>query len=281
MKLYHCFIFGLLLLITGACTPNTDNTLNPNIQPVVQAYLVPGQPVSVTVTKQTPFENDTTGQGQPISGLNLTIQNNAKTYPLQSLSNGTYLSKTDLSVKAGQTYQLDFDYNGHHVSGSTAIPTRPVSFSASQTEVYRTAITPGSGMGNFGGQGNQAQATPIRLTWNNPIGDYYFVVVDNIETNPVSIITSNNSAGPVGNAARRFRGEPIQSDFTTIQAQSFQYFGRHRVVLFHLNPDYAALYKQTSTSTQNISTPPTTLTNGLGLFTGINTDTLYVTVKQQ
>ena len=55
----------------------------------------------------------------------------------------------------------------------------------------------------------------------------------------------------------------------------------HRIVLFHLNPDYAALYKQSSTSTQHIATPPTRVVNGLGIFTGVNTDTLYVAVKPQ
>jgi hypothetical protein len=274
---FSFFIFSLVAI--SACTPDVRDTLSPDVQPVVQAYLTPGQPISVQVTKQIPFVADTTGQGEPINGLTLSISTAGKPYTLRAMGNGTYVASPDLVVKTGPAYQLDFDYSGKHVSGSTVIPTHPVSFSADQTVVYRTAITVGGGMGGFGGAGAQT-ATPVRLTWLNPIGDYYFVVVDNVEANPVEIITRPNGSNTQA-ANRRFRSQPVQSDFTTIQAQSFQYFGRHRVVLFHLNPDYAALYKQNSTSTQNISTPPTTLTNGLGLFTGINTDTLYVNVKQQ
>lgn len=283
MKHTYLSIFCLLLLVAAGCTSATNDVLSPDVKPVVQAYLVPGKAISVSVTKQIPFADDTTGQGQPIDGLTLTISTNAKTYLLKPLGNGTYQGGVELAVKTGQTYQIDFDYSGHHVSGSTVIPTRPVSFSTDQTEVYRTAIVAGTGPGGFGGPGGQNQAAaPIRLTWSNPIGDYYFVVVDNIEASPVPIINlGTNATGAGANANRRFRSQPVQSDFTTIQPQSFQYFGKHRVVLFHLNPDYAALYKQNSTSTQNISTPPTTLTNGLGLFTGLNTDTLYVTVKPQ
>ncbi len=281
MRLYYFLSFGFLLFSVSACTPATDDSLSPDAQPVVQAYLVPGQLISVQVTKQIPFVDDTTGQGQPIDGLTLSISNAAKRYTLRALGNGLYKSGADLIPKTGQTYQLDFDYSGRHVSGSTVIPSRPISFSADQTEVYRTAITIGSGMGNFGASANQSN-TPVHLTWANPTGDYYYIVVDNVEANPTEIITRlNNPSGTVTNIARRFRSQPVQSDFTNIQPQSFQYFGRHRVVLFHLNPDYAALYKQNSTSTQNISTPPTALTNGLGLFTGLNTDTLYVTVKPQ
>ena len=281
MRLYHLFISGLLLFLVGACTPATDDSLSPDVQPVVQAYLVPGQPISVLVTKQIPFEDDTTGQGQPIDGLALSISTAAKTYALRALGSGTYQATPDLAVKTGQTYQLDFDYSGRHVSGSTVIPTRPVSFSTDQTDVYRTAITIGAGMGNAGGLTTQS-TTPVHLTWSNPTGDYYYVVVDNIEVSPVSIITrATSTSSTITNTARRFQSQPVQSDFTNIQPASFQYFGRHRVVLFHLNPDYAALYKQNSTSTQNISTPPTALTNGLGLFTGLNADTLYLNVKQQ
>ncbi|WP_332368583.1 hypothetical protein [Spirosoma telluris] len=122
--------------------------------------------------------------------------------------------------------------------------------------------------------------TSIKLTWKNSTSDYYYVVVNTVEANPVPII-SNTGSTSVTIPTRQFQSEPQQYDNTTIQSQSFQYFGVYRVVLFHLNPDYAALYKQNSTSTQNISTPPSSITNGLGLFTGINTDTLYVTVKEQ
>lgn len=63
-----------------------------------------------------------------------------------------------------------------------------------------------------------------------------------------------------------------------ILPQTFKYFGKHYAVLYRLNPDFAALYRSAGTTTQNISTPPTSLVNGLGIFTGVNADTLAFTV---
>jgi hypothetical protein len=55
----------------------------------------------------------------------------------------------------------------------------------------------------------------------------------------------------------------------------------HNVILMHVNPDYAALYRSSGSTSQNISTPPTSITNGLGVFTGVNADTLKFEVKQR
>jgi hypothetical protein len=39
------------------------------------------------------------------------------------------------------------------------------------------------------------------------------------------------------------------------------------------------LYKFSGNTSLNISEPPTNIKNGFGIFTGINTDTLYVNVE--
>ena len=78
-----------------------------------------------------------------------------------------------------------------------------------------------------------------------------------------------------------FKKSPTNSNTEQIRAMDFQYYGKHRFILFHVLPDYAALYNQTSTSSQNLSNPSTSITNGYGIFTGLNTDTLYIDVKEE
>ncbi len=270
-----------LLIITGIalilwhCTPETIG-IAPDQRPVVAAYLVAGQPFAVTVTKQIPFGSDTTGQGQPINGLIIRIKAADQTITLKSAGNGVYRSDAAVLAKAGQTCELSFDYLGQTVTGTTLIPTRPANVQQDLTELIRAAGQIGNG-GVGAALAGLSQA--VTLTWNNPAADYYYTVVDNIETTLVPILANRN--GQAININRRFQTQPTQGSSTQIQALTFSYFGRHRVVLFHLNPDYAALYKQNSTSTQNISTPATTVVNGLGIFTGMNTDTLYINVKAQ
>jgi hypothetical protein len=50
------------------------------------------------------------------------------------------------------------------------------------------------------------------------------------------------------------------------------------LILYHLNADYAALYNDTGNSSQNLTNPTTNIENGLGIFTGINADTLLLNV---
>lgn len=284
MKAISFLLISIVLVAFWGCEPVADGLL-PNDQPVVEAYLVAGQPFTLRVTKQIPFDADTTRQGQPIDGLSITIKSGDQTIPLTSEGQGYYISNQKTVAKVGKTYDLAFNYLGQQISASTIIPPKPVNFTQDRTEVQRTAITVGAGpgQGGFGPGSLGTQDPPVHLTWSNSTGEYHFVIFDNIEDNPVPIINAqanNNNGLPQGPGLlnRRIRNEPTQADNNDIQAQSFQYFGNHRIVLFRLNPDYAALYKQTSTSTQNISTPPTTITNGLGIFTGLNADTLYVNV---
>lgn len=272
------YALGLLLTVAG-CTEKTT-AIAPDDQPVIEAYLAVGQPMMVRVTKQIPFSTDTTGQGKPVEGLSISISSGGSTYPLRYVGDGQYQANPDVKPSVGKTYTMAFDYLGQRVSAITQIPTKPSNYQQDVTEIIRTAPTQGGGPGGPGGGILQQLQAAVRITWQNPTADYYFVVVDNIEANPVLINQNVNPNRPLAQN-RRFRNQPTQSDFDDVQGQNFQYYGKHRMILFHLNPDYAALYKQNSTSTQNIATPPTTVVNGLGIFTGVNTDTLYVNVKAQ
>lgn len=78
----------------------------------------------------------------------------------------------------------------------------------------------------------------------------------------------------------QFRKEPERADSSALNSREFSYFGTHRVVLFHLNVDYASLYDDASTSSLNLTNPTTSIENGYGIFTGISTDTLYIDVLE-
>ncbi|MGC8802585.1 MAG: hypothetical protein ACP5PS_02250 [Bacteroidales bacterium] len=56
------------------------------------------------------------------------------------------------------------------------------------------------------------------------------------------------------------------------------YYGHNYVILYHLNPEYAALYKFSGNTSLNIKEPTSNIVNALGIFTGINADTLNIYV---
>jgi hypothetical protein len=269
--------FALVLSICFAACETDSNLIEGGVKPIVEAYLVAGKPLAITVKKEIAFTADTSAVQSPILGLNIKVSGDGQTYTLKSSGNGLYESDKSVKLKVGATYSLSFDYNGKSISASTTIPTKPVGFKSDLTSIARTKLDLSSGSSSIR---NPDENTDVNLTWTNPTSEYHFVVADNIETNPVAIITLPTNSN-FKDIIRRFRSQPVQGTETRLRSQQFEYFGKHNLVLLKVNPDYAALYNSSGTTSQNISTPPTTITNGLGIFTGVNADTLAFTVKQK
>lgn len=280
MKKY--IYFCLTILGISACADLDSGFMETVPKPVVEGYLVPGQQVRIKVHKEIPYSADSAQSSRleiPVSGLKIQLSGEGQTETLAEEADGYYAASTKFLIKVGGSYQIKFSYNGTTVSASTVIPTKPQGFKASTNVVPRAAVDLSAGFmgggrppGGFGGS-----QTNIALEWLNPNNDYFITVVECMEANPVEIIKF-----PVDNTRprpdRRFRNEPAQTSVGVVGSQSFQYFGLHRLILCKLNPDYPALYQRNGNTTQNISTPPTTITNGLGIFTGVNADTIQIRV---
>jgi Domain of unknown function (DUF4249) len=274
------------VFVLASCQETAINdVINPGDKPVMEAYLAPGKPVTMHVFTEIPYYLNDTAVSVPISGLEIKIVDNKKrTFILKSLGEGLYTSAAnELVAGVGSTYDMSFSYKGRTVAGSTIIPPKPVGLTVSTKVVTRTArdFSQPRGQGGPGGFGVQDDNTPIQITWQNPDKVFYFVASESAEANPLPINTLPADGGPGGGRGfgrGRFNNEPVQGVSNEIRPQSFQYFGKTAIILYRLNPDYAALYKSGGSTTQNISTPPTSIQNGLGIFTGVNADTVYVNV---
>lgn len=260
----------ILLSLVFACEEQEVLQTDAN-KPVVEGYLTPGQPARIRVTRQIPFSADSTYSLETIDTLHVSILHNGQSYLLESQGNGYYKNDGLLVITEGEIYMLNFMYRGNLVSAETIIPSKPQNLKASENSIV---ITPFDPDGGFGG-GIPEFPDPIELTWDNPDQDYHVVVVANIESDPDPINEDQEEDfRPV------FRNEPDQTNTYEVGFQSFEYYGSHRIVLFHILPEYAALYDNTGTSSQNLSTPSSNIENGLGIFTGMHSDTLYVEVTQ-
>ena len=50
------------------------------------------------------------------------------------------------------------------------------------------------------------------------------------------------------------------------------------MVLYKVNPEYAALYEDPGDNSLTIKTPFSNIENGLGIFTAVHSDILYIDV---
>ena len=213
----------------------------------------------------------------PLDDLTLQVIGPDQSLNLLSMGGG-YYQQPDLVVQSGTNYVLEFEFNGETISAETYIPERrEANISADFIEMEKIEFTggfPGGGGGGF------TQIDPIEVSWNNPEGDYYYVVIDNLEENP-EYINSIFENPDLPLRRFNFRSEPEVSDFYAIDPRrQLTQFGQYRIVVFRVTPEYAALYETVGSSSLSITQPPTNVENGLGIFTGVSSDTLYFEVKK-
>lgn len=265
--------FTLYILFIGITMFWSCNDLNLQVAepdvPVVESYLNPGTDFSVKVFKQLIYSSNDTNYTN-LNDLNITITYSDMEYPLTFVDSGVY-NNSSITINPEQEYTVQFNYNNKDVNASTIVPNKPEDFktSSSTIEVFSmSSFTPGNG-------GPPTMPDPITLSWSNSSNTYHMIVVETTEDDP-TLIDSNTDR-----PARTFRNAPTLNTSQELDGKNFTYYGQHRIVLFSLNTEYAALYEQLGNSSLDIVAPPSNINNGLGIFTGINADTLYVNVTSQ
>jgi len=233
---------------------------------VVEGYLKPDQKVSISVTKEIAYDSSDSAEN-PIEGLDILLTNNDTSELMVDNGAGVYQSSSIIG-KALEKYSITFDYNGIQVKSETTIPDKPNSYKSSASYITISSFTPSSGA-------PPSFPQPIELTWSNTENRYFLIVVENIESKPTPIFDSTRFELKI-----IFRNEPQQTNYYELSMRSFSYYGTHRIILFNLNPEYASLYDDNGTSSLNLTTPPSNIEGGLGIFTGINSDTVMVEVNR-
>jgi hypothetical protein len=239
--------------------------------PIIEAYLNPGNAFSVQITRQVPFSSDVEYSSDNIDSLSVTVEYNDSAYLLAPIGDGLYTDSL-LTVTEGDQYQLSLQFNSKDVSAYTYIPSTPANFAQSVTSISIERMDSTDTGPPMGG----SMPDPVSLTWDNDDLSYYLVVVENIEDSLIAIRDFGDDDPP----DFIFRKQPNTSTSEELRPNDFQYFGTHRIILFHVLPDYAALYEQSSNSSQDLTNPSTSIVNGYGIFTGLNSDTLFLEVKE-
>jgi hypothetical protein len=235
--------------------------------PIVEAYLTAGDHPKVTITRQIPFIEDADYSADNIDSLDVVLISDEETITLKPFGNGVYMD-SNVIVRDPGIYTIQFSFNQKPVSATTTIPVKPLNFKQSAVKINIVRMDSTSGPPS-------SMADPITLSWTNSDESTYLIVIENLENvlDPIRYFSDDDSI-----PTNFFRQQPTNSSEAEIRSMDFQYFGTHRIILYHVLSDYANLYNQSTTSSQNLTNPSTTITNGFGIFTGLSADTLYIRV---
>ncbi len=263
-KILTCLILTVIVLL--GCEENSLQQEETKTT-IVESYLFAGQIVdNVKVTQSFSY-----GQVEEniinIDDLDITISEGNTKVPLSSIGDGIY-NNQNFIIESGKSYYLEFEREGEIISAETYVPENKIA-TISTTEVKMAKIQSGV----FPGDLNIPD--PVELSWENEEGDYYYIVIKNLEEDPEYV----NENIVQFESQLSFVSEPQVTNFYAINARrELTQFGTYQITIFRVNPEYAALYESSGNSTLSLEEPPSNITNGLGIFTGVSSHTLYLEV---
>ncbi|AYL98955.1 DUF4249 family protein [Mucilaginibacter celer] len=262
------YILGALaagfMLMTAACKKNSAD-INAVNKPVVEAYLVAGQPLSLKVYQQKDL-TDTATYGVALTGLSINVSNGSQTVKLTEGAGGTYTYSDAAFITAGKTYTMQFNYNNATVSASTLMPGKPAGFKLTDSVFHEPNIIDPA-------YNDKVLQT---VTWSNPDSLQHILLFKNLDSNPFEIIAVRSNRKP------SFEINTERTAIYNITQNTFKYYGHYQVILLRVNDEYInILSSNTRGSSQNLVNTPTNVVNGLGIFTAMQADTLNLRVTTQ
>jgi len=248
----------LICAVWSGC--KKDSTTSASL-PVVEAYLYAGHPIKVKLYQQKSL-TDTAKYGAAITGQQLLISDGSHQIQLTESVKGTYTYTDSSFLVAGRTYTLTFNYQSRQVSAKTIMPFKPTNFVTQHDSVHYTHTSTPS---------TQAD-TLNKFTWDNPDSLNHVLVFDNTDDTFFPV-----NGGFVRNGSSNiFSINTERKPVYYVVNNSFPYYGHYQVVLLRVNQEYIDLLKSNAlgSNSQNLLNIPTNVTNGLGIFTAMQSDTL-------
>ncbi len=270
-------------LACGAC--DSDLSFVPPIPDtfVIQAFLFTGEPVTaVSVTGVLPIDADSTEVPELISDAQITLIRNGIRYNLVPTVDepGQYdYPGANLTIAAGDVFQLEVTYGDRSATAETVVPSPPTGLlmSADSLIVPEFGGGPGGrgGGGGGGGGGGASLAAAVVARWSNPASELHFVVIDNVELDPLILPTTEI----LSRFAARIIQQPTAADSSTVTLLTLTHFGSHRLKLYRINDEYADLYEGLNQDSRDLNEPPSNIHGALGVFSAFSADSAFFTVR--
>ncbi|MCI0515903.1 DUF4249 domain-containing protein [candidate division KSB1 bacterium] len=268
----------LVLIITG-CT--NDSPLAPDKELiVVRGYLYAGEPVTdIKLTSTLTLGSEDT-LAPPINNAQVALLKAGQRYELASTpgDSGFYhYAGTDLEVKTGDEFQIEVQYNNQSVTAATIVPAAPQGVTISKSTL---SFPDFDTLWELRQQGismdSIRNAMTLSVNWEQAPDALYFIVVKNVDANPVEVESNFNNRRP----PRAFISQPVATDEYTVNAMMMTHLGKHLVKVYRVNQEYADLYQSRNQDSRDLNEPLTNIINGLGVFSAFNSDSVYFDFKK-
>ncbi|MBU0474645.1 MAG: DUF4249 domain-containing protein [Bacteroidetes bacterium] len=254
-----------LLIIAIGCEESVTTSINKDLV-VVQGFIYADQPVrDIFLSEVLPLGSlDTLAPSITDAEVFILKENNKYLLTANELKKGFYYyDQNDLTIKSGDELSLEVNYNGQQMFAETIVPPKPQNLILNTDTLLIPNIT--TGIRDI----VDLDKYSTTLTWNNIDNGYYYVVIENIEENPVPIDIQ------FGKFASRFVSAPSISSEYKVSFRTITHLGKHIMMLYRVNQEYVDLYESRDQDSRNLNEPLTNIKNGLGVFSAFASDSVY------
>ncbi|MEN8191527.1 MAG: DUF4249 family protein [Bacteroidota bacterium] len=237
---------------------------------VVQGFIYADQQVTdISLSEVLPLGSEDT-LAPPISNAEIFISKGSDKYlliPNEASKGFYYYPGNDLLISSGDELSLEVNVNDQKIFSETIVPPKPTNLELDSD----TLLVPEFVMG----RPPDLEYYSITLTWDNFDNSYYYVVIGNIEdaAEPIEVGSSKFSS--------RFVSKPSISNEYRVSFRTVTHFGKHLMILYRVNQEYADLYESRDQDSRNLNEPLTNIKNGLGVFSAFASDSVYFNAVQE
>jgi hypothetical protein len=236
---------------------------------VVRGYLQANAPFSGLNISSTLDLGSPDTVGPPVRDAVVHIIRGETCYELIHRSRGDYGSPVNpytpdcpdcgLMMNAGDTINLEVFHFGKIATASTVIPPQPQNLTMLSSQVVTPSVAEGAPTGDA-----------FEISWELE-GEYWFYL---------ELSRSGSLHQPVDGGEAVFgyipsqKTELINSRRFVVTWDMLPYYGKWRVKVVAVSREYVELYLTRNQDSRDLNEPVSNVTNGLGIFTAINSDQL-------
>lgn len=248
---------------------------------VVEGFIYAGSPITdINIKSTVPFDAVSI-PGQPIPTAQASIDIDGQSIPLTfNALTQRYEGPQDFVVEPGLDLRLNLQVGELSATGQTLVPSYPQGLNTSIPKIVIPEIELSRDLREV--LTALFEDARLDIRWENEAEDFHFLVIEPADTANTEPLFNEDIPSNVGTFFDNFRlvSEPSKDSTYTVVGLSLQNYGSYRAILYRINQEYADLYADQLQDSRNLNEPPSNIENGLGIFTGISSDTVLFEISK-
>ncbi|MEE9371796.1 MAG: DUF4249 family protein [Saprospiraceae bacterium] len=241
---------------------------------VVEGFIFAGEPVNNIKIKEQIEIGMPDSLENLISNADVVLIKNNIEYALD-FDNGKYkYFGNDLAIVSGDNFRLEVTVGDRIASAETVVPQATTGLVISDLVITVPKIVLSfSLIEELTDLFWNARST---VSWDNQNDELHFIVIESVEEEMDPLFPEGFPQNAKDFLSGfKFAPEALEVDSFNIIGIAFDSYGRHRAKVYRVNSEYADLFDNPKQDSRDLTTPPSNIVNGFGIFSAFAADSVF------